>query len=115
MSVYTAAHTLIRSILFPTLQKQEAFFSPQGHRNCAQTLTLFQSLDASVLEAHLGLSEELLQFLLRQQAVILDKGGHLWGTLRLIVHRPVDLHVPVQDCQKFFLTLEHKQEGSKMN
>lgn len=75
---------------------------------------LFQSSDVSVLQAHLGLSEELLKFLLRQQAVILDEGGHLWGTLRLVVHRPVDLHVAVQDCQKFFLTLEHEQEGSKM-
>lgn len=77
-------------------------------------MTLFQSSDVSILQAHLGLSEELLKFLLRQQAVILDEGGHLWGTLRLVVHSPVDLHVAVQDCQKFFLTLEHKQEGSKM-
>lgn len=77
-------------------------------------MTLFQSSDVSVLKAHLGLSEELLKFLLRQQAVILDEGGHLWGTLRLVVHRSVDLHVVVQDCKKFFLTLEHKQEGSKM-
>lgn len=54
---------------------------------------------------HFGLPEELLQLVLRQQTVVLDEGGHFWGTLRLIVHRPVDLHVTMENGQEFFLSL----------
>lgn len=60
--------------------------------------------------SHLGLSEQLLQLLLRQQTVVLDKGGHLWGALRLIVNGPMDLHVAMQNCQKLFLSLLRHNE-----
>lgn len=55
--------------------------------------------------SYLGLSEELLQLLLRQQTVVLDEGRHLRWTLRLVVHRPVDVHVAMQNGQELFLSL----------
>lgn len=61
--------------------------------------------------AHLGLPEELLQLGLRQQAVVLDKGGNLRGALRLVVDRPVDLHVTVESGQEFLLSLWQWREG----
>lgn len=54
---------------------------------------------------HFGLPEELLQLVLWQQTVVLDEGGHFWGTLRLIVHRSMDLHVTMENGQEFFLSL----------
>lgn len=57
------------------------------------------------VSAHLGLPEELLQLRLRQQAVVLDEGGDLRGALRLVVDRPVDLHVAVESGQEFLLSL----------
>lgn len=55
--------------------------------------------------SHLCLPEQLLQFLLGEQTVVLDKGGHFWRTLRLIVHCPVDLHVAMQSGQDLFCFL----------
>lgn len=59
---------------------------------------------------HLGLPEQLLQLLLRQQAVVLDKSGHFGRTLRLEVYGPVDLHVAMQSGQEGFLSLFGERE-----
>lgn len=53
----------------------------------------------------LGLSEELLQLVLWQQAVVLHVGRDLRRSLGLIVHRAVDLHVPVEDLQEALFAL----------
>lgn len=55
--------------------------------------------------SHLGLPEELLQLLLWEQTVVLDKGRHFWRTLRLVVHRAVDLHVAMESGQELFCFL----------
>lgn len=55
--------------------------------------------------SHLGPPQQLLQLLLRQQAVVLDKSGHFGRTLRLEVHGPVDLHVAMQSGQEGCLPL----------
>lgn len=54
---------------------------------------------------HLGLPEQLLQLLLCQQAMVLDKSGHLGRALRLKVYGPMDLHVAMQSGQERFLSL----------
>lgn len=104
MSIYTA-HTQIEPLSRPTKAPQR--LQSTGIRELRANM--------SALQGHLSFSEELLQLLLRQQAVILDEGGHLWGTLHLVVHRPVDLHVAMQNCQEFFLTLTETHTGGKQN
>ena len=72
---------------------------------------------------YLGLAEQRLQLVLGQQAVVLDVGRHLGGALGLVVHRPVDLHVPVEDLEETLLTLligkeegrERERECKKVN
>lgn len=65
-----------------------------------------------VLEPHLGLTQQLLELRLWQEAMVLHKGRDLGGPLALIVHGAMDLHVLVQDGQKLLLAL-HK-EGETM-
>lgn len=59
----------------------------------------------------LGLAQQLLQLVLGQQTVVLHEGWDLRGSLRLVVHRSMDLHVPVQDLQEILLTLLGTEEG----
>lgn len=61
----------------------------------------------------LGLAQQLLQFMLGQQAMVLHEGRDLRRSLSLIVHCAVDLHVPVENLQETFLTLLG-EEGKKM-
>lgn len=61
----------------------------------------------------LGLSQQLLQLMLGQQAVVLHEGWDLRGPLGLIIHCAVDLHIPVENLQEPFLTLLG-EEGKKM-
>lgn len=37
--------------------------------------------------------------------MVLNEGRHLGGTLRLVVHGPMNLHVAVKNGQELFLTL----------
>lgn len=63
---------------------------------------------------YLGFAEQLLQLMLGQQAVVLHKGRDLWGSLGLVVHCSVDLHVSVEDLQETVFPLleeEQKQEN----
>lgn len=61
----------------------------------------------------LGLAQQLLQLMLGQQAVVLHEGRDLRRPLGLIVHRAVDLHVPVENLQETFLTLL-EEEGERI-
>lgn len=65
-----------------------------------------------VPEPHLGLTQQLLELRLWQEAMVLHKGRNLGGPLALIVHSAMDLHVLVQDGQELLLAL-HK-EGETM-
>lgn len=65
-----------------------------------------------VPEPHLGLTQQLLELRLWQEAMVLHKGRNLGGPLALIVHGAMDLHVLVQDGQELLLAL-HK-EGETM-
>lgn len=56
--------------------------------------------------SHLRLPQQLLELVLWQQPVVLDKGWHLWWPLRLVVHSAMDLHVLVEDGQEFLLALQ---------
>lgn len=55
--------------------------------------------------ACLGLAQQLLQLILRQQTVVLHKGRDLRRSLGLVINCAMDLHVPVQNLQETFLTL----------
>lgn len=62
----------------------------------------------------LGLAQQLLQLILGQQTVVLNKGRDLWRSLGLIIHCAMNLHVPVQNLQEALLTLlggEKKKMG----
>lgn len=41
--------------------------------------------------------------------MVLDKSGHFGRTLRLEVHRPVDVHVAVQSGQELLLSLSSRR------
>lgn len=57
------------------------------------------------VSSDLSLAQKLLELVLGQQAMVLDKGRHLWRTLRLIVDGAVNLHVAVKDGQEVLLAL----------
>lgn len=57
------------------------------------------------MSSDLSLAQKLLELVLGQQAMVLDKGRHLWRTLRLIVDGAVNLHVAVKDGQEVLLAL----------
>lgn len=63
--------------------------------------------------ACLGLAQQLLQLVLGQQTVVLHKGRHLRGSLRLVVDCAVDLHVSVQDLEEVLLPLQGQRGGIK--
>lgn len=61
--------------------------------------------------AHLRLPEELLELLLRQQPVVLHECRNLRWALRLIVNRPVNFHVAIQNGEELFFVLWHIREN----
>lgn len=61
-------------------------------------------------EPHLGLTQQLLELRLWQEAMVLHKGRDLGGPLALVVHSAMDLHVLVQDGQELLLALHEEEE-----
>lgn len=90
--------------------RQENQKKKKGEGGIMKLISRFNKTTFKSRKPHLGLSEQLLQLLLRQQAVVLYKGGHLWRTLRLVVDRAVDLHVAMQNGQELFFPLCNKQK-----
>lgn len=65
-------------------------------------------------EPHLGLTKQLLELRLWQEAVVLHKCWDLRWPLTLIVHGAVDLHVLVEDGQELLLALQKEEEEEEM-
>lgn len=58
---------------------------------------------------YLGLPKKLLKLMLRQQAMVYDKGRDFWRPLCFIIDCSMNVHVAVQYGKKLVFPLQYKR------